>query len=59
MNTSKVIVTLSRENYERLTRLASQERRYPPDQAAHLLEQQLRRLASRGKIAEPQPAASP
>ncbi len=47
---SRVIVDLSKENYERLAKLAEQEHRYPPDQASYLLEQQLRRLAQRGKI---------
>ncbi len=55
---SRVNVSLTKEHYELLRRLAEQEHRYPPDQAAYLLEQQLRRLAQRGKIAEREPVAS-
>jgi hypothetical protein len=47
---SRVAISLTKENYDRLAQLARQERRVPPEQAAYLLDALLEQLAKRGWI---------
>ena len=56
---SRVVITLERQDYERLMQLALRERRKIPEQGAVILERQLRRMAKRGEFttAELQEAA--